>query len=76
MTLTQENLEALFNCNSPNARQAVTLGMRHPLRKGWMLKLIGTEISDALYAELMDCKGKRPRGFPKKDWREPCIPTE
>jgi hypothetical protein len=76
MILTRENLEALFNCNAPNARQIATLGLRYPLRKGWMETLIGKEINDALYAELMDCKGRRPRGIPKKQWRKPCIPCE
>jgi hypothetical protein len=76
MTITRENLEALFNCNAPNARQIATLGLRYPLRKGWMETLVGKEISDALYAELMDCKGRRPRGIPKKQWRKPCIPCD
>lgn len=76
MILTRKNLEALFNCNAPNARQIVTLGLRYPLRKGWMHQLIGQEISDALYAELMDCKGRRPRGISKKQWRKPCTPCE
>jgi hypothetical protein len=76
MNLTRENLEALFNCNAPNARQIATLGLRYPLRKGWMHQLIGQEISDALYAELMDCKGRRPQGIPKKQWRKPCIPCD
>lgn len=76
MTLTREKLEALFNCNAPNARQIATLGLHYPLRKGWMNQLIGQEISDALYAELMDCKGRRPRGIPKKQWRKPCTPTD
>lgn len=74
MILTKQTLTALFNCGSPNSRQRITLGIK--LRKGWMNRLIGTEISDALYAELKDCKGRRPKGFPKKQWRKPCVPCE
>ena len=74
MTLTRQTLEALFNKNAPNSRQVATLKIR--LKKGWMKRLIGTEISDALYAELIDCKGRRPRGIPRKQWKKPCIPTE
>lgn len=74
MILTKQTLEALFNKNAPNARQIATLGMK--LRKGWMKRLIGTEISDALYAELLDCKGRRPKGIPRKQWKNPCIPTK
>ena len=75
MILTKETLEALFNSNVPNSRQMQTLRI-YPLRKGWMKRLIGTEISDALYAELIDCKGRRPSGIPRKQWKKPCIPTE
>jgi hypothetical protein len=74
MTLTKQTIEALFNCGSPNSRQVATLKIR--LKKGWMKRLIGTEISDALYAELIDCKGRRPSGIPRKQWKKPCIPTE
>lgn len=74
MTLTRQTLEALFNKNAPNSRQVATLKIR--LTKGWMKRLIGTEISDALYAELIGCKGKRPRFIPRKQWKKPCIPTE
>lgn len=76
MILTQESLEALFNCNAPNRRQIATLGIGYPLRKGWMQRLIGTEISDALYAELLACKGRRPRFITKRQWRKPCTPCE
>ena len=76
MILTRETIEALFNYNSPNARQITTLGLRRPLKKGWIDTLIGKEISDALYAELMDCKGRRPSGLPRREWRKPCIPCE
>jgi len=74
MKLTKESLSELFNCNSPNSRQLITLKIR--LTKGWMKRLIGTEISDALYAELIDCKGRRPRFLPKAQWKKPYIPTE
>ena len=74
MILTKQTIEALFNCGSPNSRQLATLRIRPT--KGWMQRLIGTVISDALYAELIDCKGRRPIGLPKAQWKKPCIPTE
>jgi hypothetical protein len=76
MKLTHENLHALFNCGAPNERQKATLGIGRKPRKGWLIDLIGTEISEALYAELMDCKGRRPKCIPKKQWRKPCVPCE
>jgi len=74
MILTKKTIEALFNCGSPNSRQLATLRIRQT--KGWMQRLIGIEISEALYAELIACKGRRPSGLPKAQWKKPCIPTE
>lgn len=76
--LNEQMADKLFNCRSPNARQASTLKQFgiHVRRNGWFKQLINLEISEALYVELLDCKGRRPPGFPKKQWRKACVPAE
>ena len=37
---------------------------------GWLDRLKGREMSDELYNELLCCKGRRPHGWPKSDWRK------
>lgn len=71
--LTKENLSALFNCNSPNRKQVSMLGIKYPLRNGWMKQLIGTTIPHSLYASLLSCKGKRPVGVSTKEWKSPNL---
>lgn len=75
ITLTYQNIHALFNFGSPNAKQKATLGLRN-FKSGWINQLIGTQISAALYEELISCKGRRPKGLPVKQWRKPCVPCE
>jgi hypothetical protein len=70
MTLTKENLEELFNQNAPNSPQLKLLGLRYPLKRGWMRDLIGTEMNELVYAQAKALKGRRPRGMPKTQWRK------
>ena len=54
MTLTHENIHAAETPNgSFNWRQLKILGVATPPRRGWLRALIGTEIPDATYAELV-----------------------
>ena len=54
MTLTHENIHAAETPNgSFNWRQLKLLGVATPPRRGWLRALIGTEIPDATYAELV-----------------------
>ena len=76
MILNADNLNPLFNNGAINAKQAATFGLKYPLKHGWFKTLIGREISEAMYAELMDCKGRKPKGWLRKDWRKPCVPCE
>lgn len=69
MKLTHDSLSALFNCNAPNLPQAGLLGIKYPLKRGWMNRLIGTEIPDDVYHLIKSLKGSRPRGFSKIKWR-------
>lgn len=76
MKLTEENITRLFNCNAPNARQTATIKLLFGLRglkRGWIKNLIGREISEGTYGELMSCKGRKPKGWPRSDWRKPCT---
>jgi hypothetical protein len=71
MIITKKNLMALFNCGAPNSAQLTLLGLPpYPLKKGWMKKAIGKEISDDLYRTLMSLKGRKPRGAKRKEWRK------
>ena len=78
LKLDTEMVDALFNCRSPNARQSITLMQLgiNTRRSGWIDKLIGTQISAALYEELISCKGRKPKGLPKKEWAKPCEPCQ
>ena len=75
ITFTKENIHALFNFGSPNAKQKATLNLKS-YKSGWINKLVGTQISAALYEELISCKGRKPKGLSKKEWRKPCEPCE
>ena len=70
MTLTHENIHAAETPNgSFNWRQLKLLGVATPPRRGWLRALIGTEIPDATYAELVALRtamhrDKQPPLFP------------
>lgn len=80
MKLTHSNIHALFNVGSPNAPQALALGVSYPLKKGWLTGLIGREIDETEYLRLLSLKGPRPKGVATKDWRsgvvQPQLPKQ
>lgn len=67
--LTAENLSALFNCNAPNRRQMILLGIRYPLVSGWMKKIVGQTIPARVYKAALACKGRKPKSVTKREWR-------
>lgn len=58
MILTSENLHAAAtsNCGFTHL-QLRTIGVETPPKRGWLKRLIGTEIDDSIYAEFLSNKG-------------------
>lgn len=73
MKLTYQTIHALFNVGSPNAPQIKALGLSCPLKKGWLVGLIGREIDQSEYDRLLALKGPRPKGIPSKEWRQGVV---
>ena len=69
VTLTRENLAALFNNNAPNAAQVQLLKLGF-IRKGWLDELVGTEIPEETYRLALSLKGARPKGAVRTEWRQ------
>ncbi len=70
MKLTHTTAHALFNIGSPNSAQLHLLGLPpYPLKKGWMKELIGREMPDDLYQQVLALKGRKPKGAMVKEWR-------
>ena len=60
MTLTHENLHAVATSGKGfnKAQLQLLLGTSFP-KRGWLKRLIGTDITDELYAEVLALKGKK-----------------
>jgi hypothetical protein len=55
MILSREDIEkGLYKGLGLKASQAKVLGLRYPVKKGWKNKLVGTEISEELYARYIE----------------------
>lgn len=67
--LNKATLAEMFKGSAPNAKQLAMLGLRSPLRSGWMQKLYGTRIKARVYAALLNCKGRKPPGITRREWR-------
>ncbi len=60
MKLTHENLHALgTNGAGWNKKQLEILGISWPPKNGWLKKLIGTEIEEEKYQQLLDFRGAK-----------------
>ena len=58
MILTSENLHAASTSNRGYTHlQLRTHGVETPPKRGWLKRLIGTEIDDSIYAEFLGNKG-------------------
>ena len=75
VTLTRENLAALFNNNAPNAAQVQLLKLGF-LRKGWLDDLVGTEMPEDTYRLALSLKGARPKGASRAEWRRGRLKVE
>ena len=51
MILSREDIEKGLGLK---ASQAKVLGLRYPVKKGWKNKIVGTEISEKLYARYIE----------------------
>lgn len=69
MTLTLKTLHALFNEGAPNSAQLHLLGVKKA-RRGWLKQMVGREITDDLYQQVLSIKGRKPKGANKEDWRQ------
>ena len=74
MKLTYKLIHSLFNNGSPNSPQKALLNLPTKLPRGWLQRLIGTEINESDYARLLSMKGPRPKGVATAAWKAGIVP--
>ncbi len=67
MTLTKQLLHPAGS-NGHNAKQLAVLGVKWPPAKGWLKKLIGTQISEERYAEFVSLGRRRIKETKAEGW--------
>jgi len=62
MKLTHQNIHAAgYSGCGFNSDQLAILGIQWPPKKGWLSRLIGTDLPDADYQRLYELKGSKRR---------------